>query len=409
MVDEETLAKLGELARQGTEPVRSPAQEAAGASRFVEAVAARSHTPSRSPAWRVGLAMAAAVLVATLALWFRPAGRLEVSVDGARLGDPYILASAEAPKKVQFSEGSAVALSPGSALRVVDVTAAGAELSLEEGSLDASIVHRPGARWSVNAGPCVVEVTGTEFSVDWSRSEQTMRVRLRHGGVRVKGRPVPDGVALREGQELVLRLPDGTARMGSLEASAAEVAPPAPASSDAPEPIEAAPEASGAPSGAASAGPAPPSWSKRVADGDFAGVLAEAERRGFDNVLQQSSLSDLVALSEAARYGKRADLTRRALLELRARFPQSSQAKSAAFLLGRMIDDGGSPGGALSWYDTYLNESPRGSFAAEALGRKMNAIRKTSGREAARPVAEEYLRRYPAGAHAHIARGLVNP
>jgi len=59
------------------------------------------------------------------------------------------------------------------------------------------------------------------------------------------------------------------------------------------------------------------------------------------------------------------------------------------------------------WYDTYLDELPGGELAAEALAGKMRAVLATSGRGAARPVAEKYLSLYPNGVHAGTARGIV--
>src|SRR5204863_6262432 len=53
-----------------------------------------------------------------------------------------------------------------------------------------------------------------------------------------------------------------------------------------------------------------PSWSKRVAGGDFRGVLAEARSRGLGETLAQAPLSDLVALGDAARYTSHLDLAR---------------------------------------------------------------------------------------------------
>jgi len=94
---------------------------------------------------------------------------------------------------------------------------------------------------------------------------------------------------------------------------------------------------------------------------------------------------------------------------MRNRFSSSANARSAAFLLGRMADDSGSASAALQWYDVYLSEAPSGSLAAEALGRKMLAVRRIRGRDAALGIAEEYLRRYPGGAHAKVARELVTP
>jgi hypothetical protein len=138
-------------------------------------------------------------------------------------------------------------------------------------------------------------------------------------------------------------------------------------------------------------------------------VLADAEQRGLDAVLERGSLDDLAALGDAARYARRSDLAQHALSAIRRRFPSTDQGKAAAFLLGRMIDDRGAAGAAIVWYDTYLSESPAGPFEAEALGRKMVAVERTSGRGAAEPLASEYLRRYPSGAHAPFARDLAKP
>jgi hypothetical protein len=112
-------------------------------------------------------------------------------------------------------------------------------------------------------------------------------------------------------------------------------------------------------------------------------------------------------LADAARYAGRPALAHDALLSVRARFAWASEARGAAFLLGRLADDGGGPTqGAVVWYDTYLAESPSGPFAAEALGRKLTALRRAKD-PAARSAADEYLRRYPDGPYAPAAREIV--
>ncbi len=62
---------------------------------------------------------------------------------------------------------------------------------------------------------------------------------------------------------------------------------------------------------------------------------------------------------------------------------------------------------ALSWYERHLREAPGGAYASEALGRKMTLLGRSRGEAAARPVAEEYLRRYPNGTYAPAARAYV--
>ena len=73
----------------------------------------------------------------------------------------------------------------------------------------------------------------------------------------------------------------------------------------------------------------------------------------------------------------------------------------------RLADDQEhSPSAAIPWYEKYLSEAQNGAFTAEALGRRMVAVSRQSGRYAARDIAIEYLRRFPRGPHALVAREL---
>ncbi|WP_437596094.1 FecR domain-containing protein [Sorangium sp. So ce590] len=101
--------------------------------------------------------------------------------------------------RLRFTDGTTVALAPGSALRVAEVDAAGARMLLEDGRASLRVVPRPRARWSVEAGPFAVLVTGTEFDVAWTHGDGTLRVDLREGSVTVRGPLAPDGLPLRAG------------------------------------------------------------------------------------------------------------------------------------------------------------------------------------------------------------------
>lgn len=211
----------------------------------------------------------------------------------------------------------------------------------------------------------------------------------------------------------------GAPAIGSAALGAPAVAPAAPSSSSfaAPATPPSSLAAAIAPSAIASAAPPPPSplpairrassWPKKVAAGDFKRVVAEAEDRGIDETLGEVGLGDLVALADAARYAGKSDLARRAMLAQRSRFPTSAEAHAAAFLLGRLADDGGTAKAeAIRWYDRYLAESPQGAFAAEALGRKMSALFRSRD-PSAQKVAAEYLRLYPEGPYAPAAREIA--
>jgi hypothetical protein len=418
------LRRLLRDARQAGIGTVDPAHDRAEKERMLAALAHRAafgeRARARSARWWVvaGVALAAA---AALVLWLRATAPLSVAVEGAALAEGGWLSATTGAAGVHFGDGTRVVFAEGAQGRLVDVDPRGARLVLEGGRLHLDVVPGRGGRWSVQAGPFVVDVTGTVFDVEWSAGVRLLVLRMEHGSVRVRGPLAEGGIDVVAGQELRADLSrqeiavsaasqpsaaaDAVRREPSPAAALPEVAPAAqPAPAGAP-----APAASGAASGPRTAAAAPavdaPSWSARVASGDFAGVLAEAQARGVDVVLAGSPLADLVALADAARYAGSADVARRALQAQRARFAGSGAARAAAFLLGRLAEDRGASAEALSFYDVYLAESPQGAFAAEALGRKMVAVHRGGGQVAA-TLADEYLRRFPTGPYAGAAREI---
>jgi TolA-binding protein len=252
----------------------------------------------------------------------------------------------------------------------------------------------------VAAGPYDIEVTGTAFEVGWSSAGERLEVSLRDGSVVVHGPSLRDGIRLAAGQRLVAHARTGSAELSSLfEAPAPAVSavllPPEPA----PPPSAAAPPAA-QPTAASN-------WSELVSSGNFRAVLDAAAARGIEQVLGQGSLRDLVAMSDAARYAGDRALAKRGLLAQRSRFGGGAEARAAAFVLGRMADDAGSPGEALEWYDGYLREAPRGAFAAEALGRRLVVLVRLGKKDAARSAAEAYRKRFPKGPHAAYAQEVL--
>jgi hypothetical protein len=151
------------------------------------------------------------------------------------------------------------------------------------------------------------------------------------------------------------------------------------------------------------------SWGKLIAQGDFQGVLADAEQRGLGRVLETGSAADLTALADAARYVRRGDVARRTYLAARERFPRSATAREAAFFLGGLAEDESgvaSARTALEWYERYMADSPHGTYAPQALGRQMILVHKLRGAAAARPIANDYVGRFPSGPYADSARKL---
>jgi hypothetical protein len=209
----------------------------------------------RARRWRwpagAGLTLAAGAALALFLVGRTPVSYVvngPVAISGTRIeADP----SATTDARVRFSEGTQVTLRPSAALDVVERTSRGALLSLDRGVARFSVTHLRGARWTVVAGPFGIEVTGTEFTVDWSPSAGKMVVDLAVGSVRVRGASVGGAVELHAGERLVATVADHrvTLSPGGDAKPAATVAP-APAEAPAPE-AQAAP----APPPAAAAAP----------------------------------------------------------------------------------------------------------------------------------------------------------
>ena len=479
--DEALVSKLGQVARAVA------ASEPAGPSpatwhRLTRLRAQPVRRGSRPLIWGAMAATACASLVATTAivrhfhprtLTYEVSGGASVSsgeIEGGALGSA-----------VRFSDGTEVHLDSKARLAVSAAGPRGAHLRLQTGAAHFRVMHLPRAAWAVEAGPYVVEVTGTEFDVRWSEREQTVEVKMISGSVRVSGPLLTERVALGKGQHLLarpgmgdLRIDDGRPVRPAVTVPAPSPAPavnqPVPSATNAgadttaparavpaPQRTTARPRAhrrlalaepgpgllpvppsdalgpsSGGPSSAGpsvadTAAPAltpPPlqdtgpsraaprwrarNWSARVASGDAGVVVADAESLGIDATMRQADAADLAALADAARYAGRPDLAERVFSASRRRFPGSSQAHAAAFLLGRMADDRGDSAAGLRWYRAYLAETPAGPYAAEALGRQMLIVRRVQGREAALPIAQEYLGRFPNGTYLLEARALID-
>ena len=324
---------------------------------------------------------------------------------------------------LRFEDGTVIKLGNETRGRLGKVDGHGAEVAIENGSAHVSVVHKPKARWLINAGPYLITVHGTVFSASWDERQQRLDVKMERGLVSVSG-PVTNGpISVRAGQALTVKLKrsqvllrdlDGDDVVASLDADAdadldapsADLTPPSVALAlTAPAPAVRTRVASL--QAKAARQPRLKTWTAALSAGDFETILEDAER-DIGHTLATRGTEDLAALADAARYRRHDDVARRALLAQRRRFAGSPRAADAAFFLGRLDENGGrGHGPALAWYERYLDEAPRGSYVAEALGRKMIAVEEIHGAAAARNVAEQYLRRFPRGSYAGAARALL--
>ena len=332
---------------------------------------------------------------------------------GALLDGGYLSESGHAGIGVFFNEGSSFVLAPGTRGRLRDVSRDGASFAIEDGTASFQITPNVTRRWSVEAGPFLVTVKGTAFNVAWDPVSERFELSLRRGHVVVEGPVAGGAVPLRAGQHLVIVLPKAETLITEdiSEDEAARRTSPSEGSPAAAAPngkhAAARVNAAGIPAPLAPRGTAGRRWAELLAAGHWDQILADVDRDGIDATLKSASSEDLLALADAARYRRRVDLARAALLAQRRRFPGSARALDALFLLGR-VEELSSDGAAraIAFYEEYLARAPRGGYAAEALGREMILSNDLGGPSKARPIADEYLRRFPAGSYAGSARAL---
>jgi hypothetical protein len=440
------LAALAELARGSARPptraeleagldnLRARIDEEPGG----RGAARRTPAPGRAILrWSlVGTLVGAAAILAGAAIrsgrWRAPAPpALSYRIEGGSLVDGgYLRESGGGVVKLLFAEGTEFILMPGTRSRLRAVDASGARIAIEQGTASFQVTPARDGRWQVDVGPFLVTVKGTVFTVSWDAATERFELRLRHGRVTVSG-PVSGGeIALAAGQRLLVDLPKGETVIAEQKAEDWLDAPTSSAPPRAAEPPSERPAAAlsdrpsaaldkrAAPRAAPAAVPsAPPSggrpdsnrhWAQALAVGHLDRILAEAERAGVKATLDTAPSDDLLALADAARYRRRMDLARDALLAERRRFADSPRSLDAAFRLGR-VEEASERGfaRAIEWYDEYLAQAPNGTYASEALGRKMTLTSKLEGASRARPVAEEYLRRFPTGTYAGPARAFA--
>lgn len=413
-------AALTALARKSLGQV-SPAEQARGR----EILRARLAWRRRRIAWSLafagaGAAVFAALVIAPQLLHRAEGAPLAYQVEGGALTpDGRIEARADVEPALRFADGTVIALARGTRGRLTSVDGRGAHVAIADGTASVSVVPKPHARWRVDAGPFVIYVHGTVFTAGWNEATGRLDVKLERGSISVEG-PVTGGpIAMRAGQRLTVAMRQSRVLLRSIDdheddlaesdttvaAPVAEVAPPPTLA----PPVAVIPALAPAPqarTAAAHPSHAARSWPSALASGDFAFIVADAER-DLPRALRASSSDDLAALADAARYQRRDDLARNALETQRRRFHGSPRAADAAFFLGRLDEnDGEGLIRALRWYDRYLDEAPTGSYAAEALGRKMVATRDLYGVAEARGVADEYVRQFPHGSYAGAAQAL---
>lgn len=419
-MDLNRFEQLGARVAEELERVPDPGPDAA----LRRSLARRTASANREPVRRLGgwrapaLALfAAAAAALPIALWLRAPEPVEAPPLSFRVGLPehpgvlgeWISAPDATDTPLSFSDGSRVVLESSSQGRVVRLAAQAAEVVLEAGRANVSVVPRPGNHWRVRSGPFVVDVKGTRFDVAWDPARDVFEVELYEGKVTIAGCGLGTGQALRAGQRVRASCKAGTVAIGSLTTPSVPGSEPS-ASSTGTEPSratahEAVPEASQRVVAQQSA--ASDDWVSLARRGFHERAFALAEARGLDNERRARSANDLLLLGEVARLSGHVPAARVTYEEVRRRFSGGAAPARAAFELGRLEASARRSRSAAAWFETYLREQPSGALATAARGRLLEALVALGDGERATAAARAYLESSPSGPHADAARQVL--
>ena len=398
--------------------------------------------PARLRKRPIGVALVAlgtAAATVTL-LVHRAPPRMSISTSSlAGEVDRVLVADAHSDLPLRFSDGSNLTFRAGSSGRMRRLGGDGAEVFLEQGRLEAHVVHTPSTLWLVHAGPYRVRVTGTRFAVVWLASR--LDVSLFEGSVVIDGAVLGAGVPLHAGQRLsvdrgVVRTdPLGADEAGRTinvvlaapsaraAASAVAVAPEGPPAAVAPAGAPAvahsgvvvAAHLGETPPAAAESEPAPArtrtvddsDWLVLAKHGAYGEAFSAANRAGWGRLCHRLDAHRLLTLGDVARYAGARARAREAFEALVRRFPRDPLAADAVFSLGRLAFESEHSDRAARWFRRYVDDWPQGPLADQAVGRLLECAIHTHDAEAARGAARAYLARAPRGPHAQLARQIL--
>ena len=302
-------------------------------------------------------------------------------------------------KTLAFVGGSTVIVKPGSLIEVERAEPEWTEVGLTRGRLELDIQKRQEAHFAVTAGSYRVVVIGTRFQVAFDDALERLTVSVREGQVRVFGKGLP-----QEGEPVAA----GSRFEHSGKAPRQSDSAPASASmavSSAQDRGAAGVKRLGA---QRAGGSAPPTWQELAKQGRYSDAYSLAEQGGFETVLNSLPAGDLLMLANSARFAGKPTQARRAFLELRERFAGRPEAVLASFYLARIaLDSERNTTAAAHWFRTYLRDAPNGQLAAGARVDLMNILLGQGDHAGARRLAEDYLKHHPNGAHAGVARSLL--
>jgi hypothetical protein len=250
-----------------------------------------------------------------------------------------------------------------------------------------------GAPRFLRAGPFDLRVEEGRSVVSWDAERQRLEMEVTRGWISVGGAHLPsERLRLRGPRRLNIEVDPPRTIISELDVST--------------EPVVAADPPARPARKLVTRRAAQPDWRSLFEAGEYAASYALAEAQGFDGLVARAKVDELEVLADLARLSRAPAQARSVLLQIRERHPGGRASARAAFDLGRLASDADK---SRAWFDTYLMEQPRGSFAQDARGRILRSL--AGGRDTAkrRRAARDYLEHHPKGPDAEHARALLEP
>jgi transmembrane sensor len=265
-------------------------------------------------------------------------------------------------------------------------------LELASGSARFSVSKRPERLFQVAAGVALVEVLGTEFTVE--RLGEGARVLVHHGRVRVSGagqeRVLVDG-------ESIQVPPAAEAHAPAAAAEPAASATASPATGAAPRERPARTRGREAVAASRPTG----EWRRLAESGDFEAAYAALGGR-FGSL---HGASDLLMAADIARLAHHPDRAVGLLRRVLSAHRSDPRAPLAAFTLGRvLLEELGRPQEAAPVFATARSLATHGPLAEDALAREVEAWSRAGELPVARERATEYVKKYPSGRRSRAVR-----
>ena len=385
------MSKLRLPLKQG---LREPADEAT-LSRIWQGIDARFPRPR----WRRRIELVAAplALAAVAAVVFA----LRHDAGPLRLASGAAITAVDAPAagaRMSLSDGSYIALGAGARLEPLESSGSTFIAIVARGT--ASFDVRPGGprRWQIECGLATVEVVGTHFDVE--RSPGRLRVAVARGQVLVRGERVPDRVRRLAAGE-ALEITDATPPAATAEPKAADQAEAG--DSDL---TDATPELDRAPAG----GSLPPAsaWRDLARRGQHREAFAALGPQGLRREARRLGVTDLFALADVARLsGHPADAVA-PLERIVTNFASDAQSPLAAFALGRLeLDSLARPARAVAALNKALALGAPQSLREDVRARLVEAHVRARDQAAARSAADAYRREFPDGRYTKTISSLL--